>query len=93
MPFTCANHVKTLLGGKFDSNKFATVFSESASHPIKAFKSIVKNNLMGQFLKNFFGFTLLYVLCVGIGIIKLMPKHRYDDIEHGSSDWRTWRTI
>ena len=32
-------------------------------------------------------FSLLYGIVCLIGFIRTMPKHRYDDIEHGSSDW------
>ncbi len=32
-------------------------------------------------------FILLYLIFVAIGIAKAFPKHEYDDIEHGSSDW------
>ncbi|MGN1299506.1 MAG: hypothetical protein ACI4UE_05965 [Candidatus Scatovivens sp.] len=32
-------------------------------------------------------FILVYFLFVVIGILKAFPKHEFDDIEHGSSDW------
>jgi hypothetical protein len=32
-------------------------------------------------------FILIYLLFVLIGVFKAFPKHEYDDIEHGSSDW------
>ncbi len=60
---------------------------KTTTSPSTGFKAIFSNNLFGEYLKNLFGFTLFYVAIVAIGIIRLMPKHRYDDIEHGSSDW------
>ena len=39
----------------------------------------------------FFGvlgkFTIVYLIAMTIGIIKMWPKTEYDTIEHGSSDW------
>ena len=86
MPLTCGIHQIQLLG-KFDSDAFVRVFSKVASDPGLGFKTLIKSNLFLKFLKNLFGFTLFYSIVVVIGIIRLMPKHRYDDIEHGSSDW------
>ena len=86
MPFTCANYTTTLLG-YFDSGKFGDVFGKVAGKPILGFKTLIKYKLMMSYLKNLFGFSLLYITVVTIGIIRMMPKHRYDDIEHGSSDW------
>ena len=86
MPMTCARYTTTLLG-HFDSGKFGDVFGKVAGKPILGLKTLIKYNLMLEYLKNIFGFTILYVTIVVIGFIRMMPKHRYDDIEHGSSDW------
>ncbi len=32
-------------------------------------------------------FTIIYLICATIGVIKAKPKNEYTDIEHGSSDW------
>lgn len=32
-------------------------------------------------------FLGVYLIFVAIGILKAFPKHEFDDIEHGSSDW------
>lgn len=42
---------------------------------------------IGSFWGLLWKFTLLYIVLMTFGIIKAMPKHEYDDIEHGSSDW------
>ena len=42
---------------------------------------------IGSFWGFLWKFTLAYIVLMTFGIIKAMPKHEYDDIEHGSSDW------
>ena len=86
MPWTCGCYQIKLLG-KFDMDQFLRVYMTTTTSPSKGFSAIVSNGLFGQYFKNLFGFTLFYAIVVIIGIVKLMPKHQYDDIEHGSSDW------
>ena len=86
MPWTCGCYQNKLLG-KFNMDEFLRVFMKTASSPSTGFKAVFSNGLFGEYIKNLFGFTLFYVIVVAIGIIRLMPKHQYDDIEHGSSDW------
>ena len=86
MPFTCANYTIVLLG-HFDSQKYIDIFGKVATNPTMGIKTLIKHKLIFNYIKNLFGFSLLYLVVVIIGIIRKMPKHRYDDIEHGSSDW------
>lgn len=86
MPWTCGCYQIKLLG-KFDMDQFLRVYMKTTTSPSTGFKAIFSNGLFGQYFKNIFGFSLFYTIIVAIGIIKLMPKHQYDDIEHGSSDW------
>ena len=86
MPFTCANYQNELLGN-FNSDAYISVFGKAASNPITGFRVVIQYHLVGKYIKNLFGFSLIYAVVVIIGMIRLMPKHRYDDIEHGSSDW------
>lgn len=86
MPFTCGVYQNKLLG-RFDSAAFANVFSKTATSPMTGFKALIEYKLVFEYIKNLFGFTLFYTIIVVIAIIRMMPKHRYDDIEHGSSDW------
>ncbi len=86
IPITCGAY-QIQLSGRFDSDAYFNVFTRAASNPILGIKSIFQYHLVLKYLKNLFGFTLFYTVFVSIGIIRLMPKHRYDDIEHGSSDW------
>ena len=82
MPFTCAMYQIKLLGG-FNSGAFTRVFSTTASSPGTGFAALIQYGIMGNYLKNLFGFSLIYSIFVVVGFIRLMPKHRYDDIEYG----------
>ena len=86
MPLTCGIYQMELLG-RFDGNAFISVFGKAASSPLTGFSAIFERSLVGDFFKNLFGFTLFYAIIVVIAVLRLMPKHRYDNIEHGSSDW------
>ena len=86
MPVTCGSYAATR-GGGFDMDAFFNYFSKAVANIGDGFQSMVKHNLIFAYLKNLLGLTLLYILVIVVGIIRTMPKHRYDDIEHGSSDW------
>ena len=86
MPVTCGSYAATRSGG-FDMDAFFNYFSKAVANIGDGFQSMVKHNLLFTYLKNLLGLTLLYILVIVVGIIRTMPKHRYDDIEHGSSDW------
>ena len=86
MPVTCGSYAATR-GGGFDMDAFFNYFSRAVANIGDGFQSMVKHNLLFTYLKNLLGLTLLYILVIVVGIIRTMPKHRYDDIEHGSSDW------
>lgn len=62
-------------------------FAEYIGKPFSAISQISKNGFIGKLFSNIFGFTLIYAVVFLIGFIRSAPKHRYDDIEHGSSDW------
>ncbi len=86
MPMTGANYTK-IAKGAFDSNLYIKTFSYMFTHPIDGFKKLANVKQIGTYVKNLLGFSLFYSLILIVGLIRLMPKHRYDDIEHGSSDW------
>ena len=86
MPWTCGCYQMKLLG-KFDMDQFLRVYMKTTTSPSTGFKAIFSSGIFGEYIKNLFRFTLFYTIFVAIGIIRLMPKHQYDDIEHGSSDW------
>ena len=86
MPLTCGIHQIELLG-RFDDDGFLRVFTQVAFNPVLGVKSMIKEGIVGDYFRNLIGFSLFYGLLVGFGIARLMPKHRYDGTEHGSSDW------
>ncbi len=86
MPWTCGCYQMKLLG-KFDMDAFLTVYMKATTDMGLGFNAIASNGLIGEYIKNIFGFTLFYAIIVVIAVLRLMPKHRYDNIEHGSSDW------
>ena len=86
LPFTVSSWVASQ-GGKFDISRFITVFGQSVSQPVNSVRYIFVRNLLGNFISNWVGLTIMYLLVFIIGFIRTMPKHEYDDIEHGSSDW------
>ena len=57
--------------------------------PISALGLCISGQAQGHFWSVLWKFTLLYILAVTIGIAKAMPKHEFDGIENGSSDWCT----
>ena len=91
MPFTCSMFQLELLKQNNSSadklNEFIRIFVWGISNLKSGFKSIIKYKLFFSYIKNLIGFSIIYAFIVVIGFIKVMPKHRYDDIEHGSSDW------
>ena len=91
MPFTCSMFQLELLKQNNSSadklNEFIRIFVWGISNLKSGFKSIIKYKLFFSYIKNLIGFSIIYAFIVVIGFIKVVPKHRYDDIEHGSSDW------
>ena len=86
LPFTVARKVATTNTG-VNLARFTQVFGEAISHPITSIKYIFSKNLTGNMFSNWFLITIIYLVFFIIGFIRTMPKHQYDNIEHGSSDW------
>jgi len=42
---------------------------------------------IGYFFGVLMKFTVIYIIAMTVGIVKMWPKTEYDTIEHGSSDW------
>jgi len=57
----------------------------------------IGDNIIKVFSTKYFGnfwigtkyFVLFAIFFIFIGLIKALPKHEYDEIENGSSDWAT----
>ncbi len=58
-------------------------------HPLVATGQALSGETDGQFWGVLWKFSLVYLAAVSIGIGKALPKHEYDGIENGSSDWCT----
>lgn len=86
LPLTYGQSVATV-GGKLNLEKLFEVVAESAPSPIDTISKIIEKGAFGKLMANIGKFSLLYGIVCLIGFIRTMPKHRYDDIEHGSSDW------
>ena len=73
-----------------ESNDFGSFF-ESVYNNINNFwdnqgKAFSKD-YVGLHLKNIAYFTIGWLIFGILSMMRLMPKHEYSDIEHGSSDW------
>lgn len=94
MPFTCGMYAVNYAAEKYVAiNKsfdrfdvFIDMFMRAVSSPADGFETVYKHAMV-DFFKNLGGVTIIYSLIVIYGLIKSAPKHRYDNIEHGSSDW------
>ena len=91
LPFTVAKNVASIQSSNNPNIDFLTrffqVFGESIKAPFKSIGYVFKFSLFGAFLSNWFTITIIYLIFFIIGFIRTMPKHQYDNIEHGSSDW------
>ncbi len=65
---------------------YETIFNNTLS-PIKSLKLCFTPDYFPDFLNLTGIFILIYFLVALIGFFKAIPKHQYDDIEHGSSRW------
>lgn len=55
--------------------------------PIESILLCLAGKTEGYFLATLWRFSLVYAAAVTAGIAKAMPKHEFDGIENGSSDW------
>ena len=90
LPFTVAKYRANLFvqagRGDFITN-FMDIYGFAISSPIGSINYIFKNALLGSFFSNLFVITIVYLIIFIMGFVKSLPKHQYDKIEHGSSDW------
>ena len=90
LPFTVAKYRAALFVKAQNADfltKFIEIYGTSISSPLKSFGYIFQKGLFGSFLSNLFVVTIIYAIFFVIGFIRTMPKHQYDGMEHGSSDW------
>ena len=75
----------------FNNGKGQLNFMESINKyivsPLESVQLAFSENYIDSFFSVLWKFSLFYAIAITIGLAKAMPKHEYDDIEHGSSDW------
>ena len=79
--------VDALSPGKFDFAIFSETLGKQIINPFGALGTALGTTYIGMFWGILWKFTLMYIILMCIGIARSLPKHEYDDIEHGSSDW------
>lgn len=77
--------------GEATKSTMFTVFferiGETIVNPLYSMGLIFSAEYISSFFDFLWKFSLVYLIFAIVGIAKAMPKHEYDDIEHGSSDW------
>ena len=68
-------------------NVFFERIGETIVNPFNSIGLVFSATYIVSFLDWLWKFSLVYLIFAIVGIAKAMPKHEYDDIEHGSSDW------
>ena len=91
LPFTVAKNIASDFVSKNPNEDFLTnfmaIYQKAITNPFDSIKYIFTNGAIGQFFLNWFVITILYLIFFVVGFVKTMPKHEYDNIEHGSSGW------
>ncbi len=86
LPFTYSVGVASE-GERFSLAIFVERFPGAIVAPFQSISYLISKGIIGKFFTNLLGLTIVYLFFFVIGFLRTMPKHRYDNIEHGSSDW------
>lgn len=86
VPFTYSVF-KAKQNGMFSLDIFLEQILANVMNPLGSFKGIIEAEQIGSFFSTLFGFTIIYLIFVAIGLMRSAPKSEYSDFEHGSSDW------
>ena len=70
----------------FDWQVALTKIGEYITHPLKAV-SLCFTDYFSAYFYVVRWFLVFYGIFVVIGVVRAFPKHEYEDIENGSSDW------
>ena len=84
MPLSLAWKEATLTA-KLDIGTFSSVLGNRFAQPLQNIAEV--GSYWNSFISLLWKFTLLFLGVIVIGLIKTAPKNKYQDIEHGSSDW------
>ena len=72
-------------GGKFSFNTLSTAVGERISQPFLNIAEL--GSYWDSFISLLWKYTLAFIVIIIIGLVRTAPKSKYQDIEHGSSDW------
>lgn len=72
-------------GEKFSMNTFTQTIGERVAQPFSNIKEL--GSYWDSFISLLWKYTLGFLGIVIIGLVRTAPKTKYQDIEHGSSDW------
>ena len=73
--------------GSFNWEVFLIQLGTGITTPLDQFKKCFTDNYFQAFWYITKWFLAFYGLFVFVGVAKAFPKHEYEDIENGSSDW------
>ena len=79
--------VEGTVNGRFDFGTFFERLMENIMSVGENIGTVFKASYAGTFFSTLLKVSLVYLIFVVIGILKMRPKSEYTDIEHGSSDW------
>ena len=66
---------------------FGKSFGNNVMHPLQSTINCLAGDAEGHFWGLWWKLTLGYLLAVAVGLSKAIPKHEYEGMENGSSDW------
>ena len=78
------SYTQSIVDGKLSVSLF---IEHIIVNPFAALGNLISEGNFQMYLKTLMGGTLIYSIFLVIGLVRTAPKHRYSDIEHGSSDW------
>ena len=89
MPIACgwetAVREAEMTGGKFSMNTFTGTVGQRIAQPFLNIQEL--GSYWGPFVSLLWKYTLGFLVIVIVGLVKTATKSKYQDIEHGSSDW------
>lgn len=83
--WTVAENEAAMIGGKMSINTLSVTIGQRIAQPFENIKEL--GSYWDAFISLLWKYTLGFFIVVVIGLIRTAPKSRYQDIEHGSSDW------
>lgn len=86
-PFAISLHDALIAEGSSRWEVLFTTLGEQIVKPIESILLCLGGETEGYFMATLWRFSLVYAVAVTVGIAKAMPKHEFDGIENGSSDW------